>query len=469
MICLLLGACAQLHPYQRPAMEMPPQYQGAFDLWQPAAPGDRLSRGDWWRRFGDPVLNDLMELLDAANADIAIAAANYQRAVAFAAQARAGLFPSVTAGAFTTHNRQSDTRALRSSTQPDIYNDNALSLGASYELDLWGRVRSQVEAGAAGVQAAQAELESVRLSLRAELATDYLTLRTVELRQELLAQQVDALNTLAVLTELRLQGDIDSALDLAQAQARLDAVRSQEAQNRSLRALLLHAVATLIGKPASTFTLALGALPSAPPAVPLMLPSQLLQRRPDIAAAERRLAQANATVGIANAAFYPVLNLSLAGGFESTYATSLLGAPNIFWVIGPSALLTLFDAGRRQALLAQAQASYVAAGERYRSTVLHALQEVEDQLSLSNELARAAHAQEDLMIEQRKTLSILTIRYEEGTVSEISVLDAKAQLYQAALGDAELRLRRLQACVALIRALGGGWEGTDFRSSSQPQ
>lgn len=465
--CLLACSACSLEPvYQTPAMPASGSYKGAAEFWQLAKPSDTLPRGDWWLGFDDPTLNNLISRLDASNIDISIAVAHFEQANAYAQQAHAGLFPTVNAGAYTTRNRQSDTRALRSSTQPAEFGDNAVGLSLEYELDLWGRVRSLVKAGQAGAQAAAADIESIRLALRAELADDYLALRILDAREKLLSDEVDTYTKAVTLTQNRFSGGIDSELNVSRAKAQLATTVARVSQNRAERALYEHAIATLIGESASNYSIAPVVLDLHLPDIPPELPATLLQRRPDIAAAERRLAQANAEIGIAKAAFYPTFNLAAAGGYESTYQPGLLSAPNLFWSIGPSALLTLFDAGRRAAVEAQAQAAFDAAGGQYRLRVLRAFQEVEDNLSLLNELSRESAALSDAVRESARSLNLAMNLYLEGAVSYLDVISAQTAAQQAELDALNVKKSRLLASVGLIRALGGGWNSQkDERAS----
>lgn len=451
--------CALAPAYKTPAMAIPATYRGATGIWQLAQPSDGLARGDWWLRYGDPTLDHLISRLDAANVDLAIAVAHFAQASAYAAQARAGLFPTVSAGAYATRNRQSDTRALRSSSQPDVYGDNALGFSSGYELDLWGRVRNLVNAGEAGAQAAAADVESIRLSLRAQLADDYLALRIMDAQAQLLSDEVESYSNAVTLTQNRFLGEIDSALNVSRAKAQLDTAKARVSENAAERALYEHAIATLIGEPASIFSIAAAVMNLSAPEIPLGVPATLLQRRPDIAAAERRLAEANAQIGVAKAAFFPTVTLAAAGGYESTYQPALLTAPNLFWSIGPNVLLTVFDAGRRKAVVAQAEAAFDVAGGQYRATVLRAFQEVEDNLSLLNELSKESGALNDAVVETSRALNLATNLYREGAVSYLEVVTAQTAAQQAQLDELSVRERRLQASIGLIRALGGGWTG----------
>lgn len=454
----ILAACSEAPVYTKPALAIPAAYKGDAAIWQPAQPADDLSRGEWWKSYNDPELNQLVLRLDAANADLAIAMAHFDQATAYAAQARSDLFPTLSAGAYTTRNRQSDRRALRSATQPSVYGDNSVGLLSNYEVDLWGRVRNLVQAGEAGAQAAAADLESVRLSLRAELANDYFALRTLDEQNSLLSSQESAYAKALQLTENRYAGGIDSALDVSRAKVQLDNAKAKHSEIKASRALYEHAIATLVGEPASGFNLPPVDSKIGIPAIPVGVPAALLERRPDIAAAERRLAAANADVGVAKAAFFPRVTLAAAAGYESTIQPGLLSAPNLFWSIGPNALFTIFDAGRRQAVVAQAEGSFKVAGAQYRATVLRAFQEVEDNLSLLSNLTIESQAIDDAVHDTGRTLNIAMNRYREGTASYLEVVTAQTAAQRAQLDELDLRRKRLQASVNLIRALGGGWK-----------
>lgn len=462
-LSILLG-CSEAPVYKTPVIPAPAAYKGDTAIWQPAQPADNLPRGDWWKAYKAPILDDLVVRLDAANADLAVAMAHFDQATAFAAQARSGYFPTVSAGTYVTRNKQSETRALRSTTQPNVYGDNALGLISSYEVDLWGHVRNQVEAGEAGAQAAAAELESIHLSLRAELANDYLSLRMLDAQSKLLSDEVEEYSKALVLTQNRFEGGIDSALDVSRAKVQLETAKAKIADIAASRALYEHAIATLVGESASGFSIAPAVADIQLPAIPLGVPATLLQRRPDISAAERHLAEANARIGVAKSAYFPTVNLNAAGGYESTYQSGWLNAPNLFWMIGPSALMTIFDAGRREAVVAQEEAAFKVAGARYRSTVLHAFQEVEDNLSLLSDLTEESKALGEAVIDSQRTLDIAMNRYREGIASYLEVVTAQVSAQQVQLDEMNLHRRRLQASVNLVRALGGGWDVAQIAS-----
>ena len=460
---MLIG-CSEAPVYKTPTIPTPATYKGATTIWQTAQPADNLPRGDWWKAYDDTTLNDMVARLDAANADLAVAMAHFDQAMAYASQARAGYFPTVSAGTYVTRNKQPQHRALRSASQPTVYGDNAIGLLADYEVDLWGRVHNLVDAGEAGALAAAADLQSIHLSLRAELVNDYLALRMLDAQSRLLSDEAESYAKALVFTQNRFEGGIDSALDVSRAKVQLDMAKAKFADTTASRALYEHAIATLVGESASGFFIAPAVADIRLPAIPVGVPSTLLQRRPDISAAERRLFAANANVGVAQSAFFPRVSLAAAAGYESANQAAWLTAPNLFWSIGPNALLTIFDAGRRKAVVAQAEAAYNVAGAQYRATVLHAFQEVEDNLSLLNELTEESVDLSDAVNDTRHTLDIAMNRYREGAASYLDVVIAQASAQQVQLDELNVRNRRLQASVNLIRALGG-----DFDSAPSEQ
>ncbi len=457
---LFLAGCSMAPTYQKPEVPVAAAYKEEAAIWQPAQPADNLPRGEWWKDYRDTVLDDLVARLDRANAELAAAVGHFDEATAYAAQARASYSPTVAAGAYTTRDRQSQTRPLRSASQPTYYNDNSIGLGASYEVDLWGRVRNLAASGEAGAQAAAAELESVHLSLRAELVNDYLALRMLDAQSKVLADEGVAYAKSLELTQNRFKAGIDSALDVSRAKVQLETAKAKLADVTASRALYEHAIASLVGESASSFSIAPALSDIQVPAIPVGVPSALLQRRPDIAAAERRLFAANASVGVAKAAFWPTVTLAGAGGYESVRQPGWLTAPNLFWSIGPYLLETIWDGGRRAAVQAQAEAAYRVAGAQYRETVLRAFQEVEDNLALLNHLTDESAALADAVGDTHRALEIAMNRYHEGISSYLDVVLAQASAQQVELDELNVRRRKLQASVNLIRALGGAYDAS---------
>jgi NodT family efflux transporter outer membrane factor (OMF) lipoprotein len=454
----LLGGCSLAPKYEKPAVPVADTYKESGP-WQPAAPNDNAPRGDWWSDFHDPKLDELETQAEKANPDLAAAAAHYAGAVAFAKEARAGLFPQVDATAYATHNRQSDTRPLRSSSQPDEYKDDYIGAQLNYEFDFWGRVRNNVAAGADTAQANEADLASARLSLQAELADDYIALRGLDAQSKLLNDTVDAYQKALGLTQNRFKGGAASGLDVAHAQNQLDVARAQTSDVRARRALYEHAIARLVGASASSFSVEPALVDFPLLETPTGLPSTLLERRPDVAAAERRAAAANANIGVARAAFFPTLTLTATGGYESTGATDWLTAPNSFWSLGPKALLTLFDAGKRHAREQEARAQFDEASDRYRATALTAFQQVEDNLALMHLLGDEAKDENAAVVSSQRTLDLALDRYRNGAVNYLEVVESQTAALQARRTALSLHDRQLQASVGLVRALGGGWSG----------
>ncbi|HEX3895446.1 MAG TPA: efflux transporter outer membrane subunit [Rudaea sp.] len=463
---ILLGACSLAPKYEKPAVPVADTYKETAS-WQPATPNDALSRGDWWTGFRDAKLDELEASAEEANPDLAAAADHYAGARAFADEARAGLFPQIDGQALATHNRQSDTRPLRSASQPDEYKDDLVGAQLNYELDLWGRVRNSVVTGAANAQASAADLASVRLSLQAELADDYIALRGLDAQSKLLADTVDAYSKALALTKNRFKGGIASGLDVSHAQTQLDVAHAQASDVRARRALYEHAIARLVGASASSFSIEPAVVDFPLLDVPVGVPSTLLERRADIAAAERRAAAANAQIGVARAAFFPSLTLTANGGYESTGAIDWLTAPNTFWSIGPKAFLTLFDAGKRHAREREAQAQFDEAGEHYRATALTAFQQVEDNLALLKVLGDEAADENAAVVSSQKTLDLALDRYRNGAVNYLEVVESQTSALQSRRTALTLHDRQLEASVGLVRALGGGWNG-DMNAPSAP-
>jgi NodT family efflux transporter outer membrane factor (OMF) lipoprotein len=459
-----LAACDFAPKYHPPAIAIPASYKEAGP-WRPAQPADTLPRGPWWEAFGDRTLNGLEAQVDGANPDLAGASAAYAQARALAAQAEAGLVPNLAAFGSLSGNKQSADRPLRSKGQPTYYGANTIGLQASYEVDLWGAVRDAVAAGKAGAQAGAAALESVRLILHAELAADYAELRGFDAEAKLLADTVVAYTRALQLTQDRAAGFIASGLDVARAETQLDAARAQASDVAQSRAVLEHAIASLVGQPASSFAIPPDLAPIALPGIPPGVPSLLLLRRPDVAEAERRAAAANALIGVAEAAFYPTFTIGANGGFQDT-GLNLLSLPNSFWSIGPAISLPIFNGGLLRAQLAGAKAQFDLAAANYRGTVLGAIQEVEDNLARLHWLAQAATDEDAAVAAAQKTLDLSMNLYRDGAISYLEVVTAQTAALDAERVALELRTRRLTAAVGLIRALGGGWSAASLPAAS---
>jgi NodT family efflux transporter outer membrane factor (OMF) lipoprotein len=459
-LALALAGCDLAPRYHVPLTQVPVGYKEA-SVWQQARPADAVPRGEWWRSFGDLTLNALEAQVDSGNPTLASELAAFQQARAFAAQAYAGLYPTLSVGSQITTNRQSARRPLRSAHQPNQYLDNSIDAQASYEVDLWDRVANAVKSGRAAAQAAAADLASVRLSLHAELAGDYVALRGFDAQAEVLGRAVRAFEQVLSLTQARFAGKISSGLDVARAQTQLDAAQAALTDNESQRALLEHAIAVLIGKPPAELTVPPDQWRLAQPAIPVGLPSTLLERRPDIASAERLVAAANANIGVARAAFYPTLSLNMIYGLQDT-GFNLFSLPNDFWTVGPGLAMPLFEGGLRDAEEAAAIAAWRRAAADYRQTVLAAFQQVEDAASQIRLLGEEARQEEAAVTAARHTVDMSMALYRDGAASFLEVVIAEADELRSEQAAADLRTRQTEACVQLIRALGGGWTRGDL-------
>ncbi|GGF04940.1 outer membrane efflux lipoprotein [Aliidongia dinghuensis] len=459
-----LSACNLAPDYHPPLVAVPATYKETGP-WQPAAPSDDRPRGAWWQRFTDPTLDRLEPEIDTANPDLAATVARYDQARALAAEAEAGLDPQVGLGASLTANRQSKTRPLRGSSQPNFYGANQAAVTAGYEIDLWGKLHNEAASGTALAQASAADLASMRLSLEAELATDYFTLRGLDANARLLTDTADAYQKALDLTRTLFQGKIASSLDVSRAETQLETAKAQLSDVTARRALMEHAIASLVGQPAGGFSIPSEVRPFTLPDVPASVPSTLLERRPDIAAAERTVAAANSEIGVARAAFYPSLSLNLLAGFQSS-GLNLLSLPNSFWSVGPDVSLPLFTGGRLEAEESAAYARFREASGNYRATVLAAFQEVEDNLAELHGLGEASQHEEAGVTAAQHALDVALSLYHEGASSYLEVVTAQTALLQAQQAALDFRTRRLTADVGLIRALGGGWDTTDLPSEA---
>src|ERR1700691_3711018 len=412
-LTLLLGACSLAPPLKDPNIPTTDAYK-ELGPWTQAQPADRLPRDSWWRLYDNAELDELEKKLIAGNPTLAAALANYAQARALADQARAGLFPTLGVNASATRNRESSNAPLRGPTTPTYYNANTLGGSVSYELDLWGQIRNEVAAGEANAAASAADLENARLSLIAQLVQDYIQLRSLDRNSAILDETVKAYARALSLTEQRHDAGIAPGLDVTQAQTQLDAARSQTAQTLAQRALMEHAIAALLGVSASTFSIDTEIVAIEVPHIPSGVPSTLLQRRPDIAAAQRRMIAANANIGVARAAYFPTLTLGAQGGFQSTSSSNWLSAPNSFWAIGPNALLSVFDGGLRRAQVAQARAEFDASAASYRGTVVTAFQQVEDSLATLNHYHDASAEERAAVNAAQRTLNFAMALYKQG-------------------------------------------------------
>ena len=459
----LLAACAQTPTAPLPELPSAPAFRQTDGPWVSAEPADAAPRGDWWTVYRDPELDRLQQQLLANSPDLASALARYEQARAASDTLRAAQSPTVGTSLDLQRNRQSERRPLRvlGPTSPDEYNSATLGLTLAYEVDLWGRVRQRVDAGMAEAQAAEADLAAARLALQAQLADTLLALRGLDHEAVLLRDSEAAYARAAELVGQRHSAGIASGLDLARAETQLEATRSQRQQLQARRAVQQNAIAALVGAHASTFSIAPQVLDQTVPVIPVGLPSTLLQRRPDIAAAQRRVAAASASVGVARSAIFPALNLNAAGGFQSSSLSRFIEAPNLFWAIGPSLVASVFDGGRRRAETARAEAALDEAGQRYRAVVLGAFQQVEDQIALLSNYGEAAATERRAVMASQRASDLAETRYREGATSYLEVVTAQAALLQARRSGLDLETRQRRATVQLVRALGGAWSATD--------
>ncbi len=448
---LLLGGCSLAPTYQVPAVAMPAGYEGSA---APAAATPLPTA--WWQAFQDPQLDRLQQQLAEASPTLALAVAHYDAARAAAGEVASARAPQVGFSAGPMRQRQSDDKPLRSATQPAIYDSNSATFSLSFDLDLWGRLRNAAAAAGARADASGDDLAAARLSLSQQLAGLYLQLRGAEAQQVILRDSIDDYRQALALTEDRFRGEIASELDVARARHQLASAQADLDALDARHALLRHAIAELVGAPASGFVLADGNLPALPQ-VPADLPSNLLQQRPDIAAAERRVFAANAGIGVARAAWFPQLSLTGLLGGQTSGSASVLDVGNRYWALGPLAALPVFDGGRRKAAKAQAYAEFDAASAQYRATVLAAIRQVEDQLTLLRQLEAQRGHEDDAVQAARRAEQIARDRYAGGAVSYLDVVSAQTDARQAQLGLQDIQSRQLQASAALMAALGGGW------------
>jgi NodT family efflux transporter outer membrane factor (OMF) lipoprotein len=434
----------------------PDDYKTA-GAWRPAQPSDGTSRGPWWQAYGDKQLDALEDELTVSNQNLKIADARFRQARAMIGYQRASLFPTISVGANASSLQDSNHQPYFLIPNPQPEGELQLPFDLNYEVDLWGRIRRMVASAREEAQATDADLETISLSLHAELAMDYIELRAADAQQRILNDTVKAYTDALRLTQSRLAGGDAPASDVAQAQTQLDMARVQSTDIGVMRAQYEHAIATLVGKPPAAFSLPPSPLDLRPPSVPAGVPSELLQRRPDIAASERRVAEANEQIGIALAAYYPSLNLSALSGFEGTNGATWFGWPSLFWAVGTSLTQPLFDGGRIHAQTRIARANYDAAVATYRQTTLTAFQQVEDNLAALRILADEAQQQREAVEAADNSLRIFTNRYVGGEDAYLQVITAQTADLANQRNDVDILRRRMEASVLLVKALGGDW------------
>jgi NodT family efflux transporter outer membrane factor (OMF) lipoprotein len=468
---LLLSGCMVGPKYVKPTVPMAPGFKEQApesfkesDGWKPAQPGDQTQRGKWWEIFGDPQLNALEEELTVSNQNLKVAESRFRQARAMIRFNRSAEFPTISTSPSIVNKRESANQPYFPAS---LVNNGTgaftLPFDLSYELDLWGRVRRTVSASREEAQASAADLQTANLSLHSELAVDYFELRSADAQKQLLDDTVKAYTYALQLTQNRFVGGAAPKSDVAQAQTQLDGARVQDTDVTVMRAQYEHAIATLIGKPPAEFSIPFA--PQTPlqfPVIPVGLPASLLERRPDIAAGERRVAEANDQIGIARTAFYPSLILGASGGFTGTSIANWFNWPSRMWAVGGQMSQTIFDAGRRRAVSESATANYDGTVASYRQTTLTAFQEVEDNLAALRILETEAEQQQQTTASASESLQLFTNRYEGGVDNYLQVITAQTVLLTNQRNDIDIMRRRLDASVLLVKAIGGGWDATQL-------
>lgn len=472
-LAMFAGACVVGPKYQKPSASIPAAYKEAQvmtdqegNAWKEAQPSEAAKKGKWWEIYNDAELNALEEQVSISNQNIKIAEAQFREAKDAVRIARSGLFPTVTGSASivnsgTSRNLTSGGNVNFSTGSRTTYN---LPVDLSYVADLWGNIHRTVAASAALAQLSDAQLENARLSFQAELALDYFQLRGTDGNNDLLERTVKSYEEYLQLTKNRYAGGIASGGDVAQAETQLETARAQLIDLEVSRSQFEHAIAILIGKPPAALSVTQASIKTPPPTIPVGVPSALLERRPDIAAAERSMAASNEQIGIAQSAYYPTLTLGASAGLESTKFLKWISWPSRFWSVGPQLAETLFDAGRRGAQTDQARAAFDASVANYRQTVLTAFQQVEDNLAALRVLDNEAKAEDNAVKAAQRSLQISTDQYKAGTVSYLQVITTQAIALQDERTAVDILTRRMVASVLLVEALGGGWNSSKLPS-----
>jgi multidrug efflux system outer membrane protein len=463
---VLLAGCTVGPKYSRPQVAAPPSWttQGP---WQPATPKDTIPKGAWWQVFADPQLNQFEDQLLASNQSLEAARDRLQQARSLARVTTAAYFPQLNTNPSAQRERASANRAVLGATAPSepiTQNIFEIPFSVNYEVDVFGRVRRNLEAANASLQSTAADLQNAQLVLTAELAADYFTLRELDAELVVVQQALDYQQKALDLVQRRHEGGVASGLELAQQETVLDSSKTQISLLQQQRAQYLHALAVLTGHPASTFDIAAEPLHSSPPPVPVGVPSDVLERRPDVASAERSMAFQNAQVGIATTAFYPHITLGGSGGVQSRDIGSLISAPSAFWAVGTDLLQPIFNGGRNRANLAAAKSAYQEAEANYRQSVLLAFQQVEDGLSGLESLSRAAATQQATVEDARRALNIANNRYTGGVTTYLDVITAQTTLLSNERLSTQLLGQQMVMSVYLVKALGGGWDASDIRN-----
>jgi NodT family efflux transporter outer membrane factor (OMF) lipoprotein len=480
-LSLFLGGCMVGPKYHTPSVDSPAAFKEltpadfpSTDGWKVAQPRDAVLKGKWWEIFNDPELNALEEKVNVSNQSIAAAAASYEAARALVRQARSQLFPTVSTAPSISEQRVSPN--LSGATGPakgsssaagKAFTEYALPFDATWQPDLWGKIRNTIRSNVYSAQASAADLENVRLSMQSELAIDYFSLRGQDALKQLLDSTVVAYRQSLELTQALYETGIDSDEAVAQAETQLESTEALDTAVGIQRAQFEHAIAMLTGQPASSFSIPMNPLVAKPPAIPFGVPSQLLERRPDIAANERLVAQANAQIGIAQAAYFPTVTLSAAAGFESTTIGNWLTWPSRFWSVGPAVAETIFDAGLRRATVQQFRANFDQAVANYRQATLTAFQQVEDNLASLRILSTEIDQQDTAVKSAQRNLTLATDRYKLGIDPYLNVITAQTSLLSNQQTAVNLRIQQMNSSVGLIEALGGGWDASQLPTPSQ--
>jgi NodT family efflux transporter outer membrane factor (OMF) lipoprotein len=456
---LLLVGCTVGPKYVQPTVPAPPPaFKETPSNWSHANPQDQLPKGKWWEIYGDAQLNSLEETIAVSNQNLKVAYQQYMSARDLVRQARSQLFPTVAVQPSGSRIQLSQNRPNVFPTTKSQYSDIVLPAELSYEVDLWGQVRRTIESSRENAQASAGDLENISLSLHSQLAFDYFSLRGLDLQKQLLDTTVVDFEKALQLTQARYRGGVASDVDVAQAETQLETTRAQDIDTGVARAQFEHAIAVLTGQNASTFSIPPAPLTASPPQIPLGVPSELLERRPDIAAAERRVASANAQIGIAVSAYYPQVSLSASGGLESAAIGTLFQGPSALWSVGGSAFETVLDGGRRRAVTQQARDNHEATVASYRENVLEAFQQVEDNLAALRLLDQELTTQQVAVASARRSVDLSTVRYKRGITTYLEVLTAQSIALSDERVAADLMTRRMTASVQLVKALGGGWD-----------
>jgi len=474
-VALLLQGCVVGPKYHRAPVDTPGTFKEVtpddlkkMDGWKVAQPQDSALHGKWWEILGDPQLNTLEEQVNISNQNVASAFASFMAARALVREARAQYFPTVTVGPSIVYQHQpASSNTVAKAASGATFTEYSLPFDASWTPDLFGRVRNTVRAAAANAQASAADLENTLLTAQAELAVDYFQLRGQDALKQLLDSTVVAYEKSLELTKALYETGIDSDESVAQAETLLEATRALDTNIGILRSQYEHAIALLVGKPASSFSIAVEPLKTPPPAIPFGVPSQLLERRPDIAASERLMAQANAQIGVARAAYFPTLTLSASAGLESTKGSSWFTWPSRFWSVGPAIAETIYDGGLRRATMEQYRAQYDQTVANYRNTVLTAFQQVEDNLSSLRILSQEIQEQDIAIRSAQRSLGLATDRYRLGIDPYLNVITAETALFSNQQTAVNLRITQIVDSVQLIEAIGGGWDSSTLPTSQQ--